>query len=235
MNRRKFIELLNLYVDGEIDPEGVRRLEQMISRDAEAQRIYNQYCRLHRGSRLIYERFRMHAPPEKIPDRSRTGVLGWFPAARSGRLAIVASGMAAAIVLVTGSVLLMQPGGGREIMEEIALNPVQGTGSTSVVAVPPMIQSFNADTDTFVLVPSSDGTLVPAAWNPEISLRGEFLNQRVAPVAWPAFDGIRWDTPPRITYPESVSLQGEYRVYRGLPSGNHRTSAYQTAGFQFQK
>ena len=235
MNRRKFIELLNLYIDGEIDPKDVGRLEEVIGRDPKARSIYNQYCRLHRGSRLIYERFRMQAPPKKVPDRQRTGILGWFPARRVGRLAIAASGMAAAIILVSGSVLLMQPGGDSGMIEEIALTPGKGSGSTSFVAVAPVIQTFNADTEIFELVPANDGTLVPAAWNPEISLRGKFLNQRIAPVAWPAFYGIQWDTPAHYTYPEGMSVQDEYRVYRGPPSGSRRTSAHRPVGFQFQK
>jgi hypothetical protein len=235
MNRRKFIELLNLYIDGEIDPEDVGRLEQVISTDAKARSIYNQYCRLHRGSRLIYERFRMQAPPKEYPDRNRTGVLGWFPARRMGRLTIAASGMAAAIILVSGSVLLMQSEGGRETTEEIALTPGQGTGPASIVVLAPVIQTFNSDTEIFELVPANDGTLVPAAWNPEISLRGGFLDQRVAPVAWPAFNGIQWNTPTHFTYPEGMPGQNEYRVYRGPESGSRQTSAYRPVGFQFQK
>jgi hypothetical protein len=235
MNRRKFIELLNLYIDDEIDPEDVGRLEQVISRDAEARKIYNQYCRLHRGSRLIYERFRRQAPPERMPNRNRTGFPGWLQTRRMGRLAITASGMAAAIILVSGSVLLMPTGGDLEKNEEIALAPGPETGSNSIVAVAPVIKTFNADTEVFELVPANDGTLVPAAWNPEISLRGEFLSRRVAPVAQPVFNGIQWDPPTRFLHPNDMPVQDEYRVYRGSQSSNSRTSTYQPVGFQFRK
>ncbi len=76
---------------------------------------------------------------------------------------------------------------------------------------------------------------MPAAWNPEISLRGNFLSQKVAPVARPVFNGIQWDAPTRFTYPKGMPVQNEYRVYRGPQSGSDRTSAYRPVGFQFQK
>jgi len=235
MNRRKFIELLNLYIDGEIKPEDVRRLEEKISRNGEARRIYSQYCRLHRGTRLVYERFRMQAPPEKVPNRDRPGILTRFPTLRLGRLTIAASGMAAAIILVSGSVLLMQPRSGGDTMEEIALTPTKGIGSTPVYATAPEIQSFSTDTAIFELEPANDGTLVPAAWNPEINFRGEFLNQKAAPVAWPASSGIQWVRPAQITYPVSVPAQGETLVYRSRESGVFRVSAHRPGSFQFRK
>jgi hypothetical protein len=235
MNRRKFIELLNLYIDGEIDPEDVSRLEEKISRDAEARRVYNQYCRLHRGSRQIYERFRTQAPPEKVPDRDRTGVLAWFPTRRLGRLTIAASGMAAAILLVSGSVLLMQPGSETETMEEIALTPAPSMESTSVFVAAPVIQSFNSDTEIFELIPANDGTLVPAAWNPEINLRGEFLHKKAVPLAWPASSGIHWETPAQITYKVDLPNRSDYRVYRSRGSVPLQISAHQLGTFQFRK
>ena len=227
MNRRKFIELLNLYIDGEIKPEDVRRLEEKISRNREARRVYDQYCRLHRGTRLVYERFRMQAPPETVPNRDRPGILARFPTLRLGRLTIAASGMAAAIMLVSGSVLLMQPRSGGDTMEEIALTPTKGIGSTPVYATAPVIQSFSGGTEIF--------ELVPAAWNPEINLGREFLNQKAAPVAWPAFSGIQWVTPAKITYPVSVPVQGGTLVYRSRESGVFRVSAHRPGSFQFRK
>jgi anti-sigma factor RsiW len=235
MNRRKFIELLNLYIDGEINPEDVRRVEEKISRDGEARRVYDQYCRLHRGTRLLYERFRAQAPPEKVPNRDRTGILTRFPPLRPRRLTIAASGIAAAIILVSVSVLLMQPGSGGDTMEEIALTPAKGVGSAPVYAAAPVIQSFNSDTEIFELVPANDGTLVPAAWNPEINLRGEFLNQKAAPVAWPASSGIQWETPAQIIYPVRTPGRSDHSVYRSRGSAPFKISAHQLETFQSPK
>ena len=239
MNRRKFIELLNLYIDGEVDPEDVGRLEQKISGDAEARKTYNEYCQLYRGSRMVYERFRLQAPPEIVTDRRRITLWDWFSARRLGGLTIAAGGVAAAIILVSGSLFLMHPGGDIETMEEIVLNPAHNPEVSSRVTVAPVIETFNADTDIFELLPASDGTLVPAqlsvAWNPEINLRGEFLDRPLTPALWPTFDNNQWETGTQITYPLNAPVQSDYRVYRGLDSSSRRTSSYQPVDFQFPK
>jgi len=236
MSRRKFIELLNLYLDGEIDPVDLDRLEQQINHDEEARMIYNQYCRLHRGTQLVCERFRMKAPPEKVPDGSRTGILDWFPTRRLGRLSLVAGSMAATIILVSGAVLLMQPKKESGTIEQIALNPSPDSETTSIVSVSTPIRSFNTETVVFELGSTREETLVPATWKPEINLHSEFLNQRVAaPVPQPVFSGLEWGTPTRIATPALVPLPDEYRVYRGLDSGSRRTSDPHWVSYQFQK
>jgi hypothetical protein len=62
MNDRRFIELLNLYVDQQIDPSEAAELEAEVLRSPERRRTYNQYCRLQRGCCLLGDGARSTAP-----------------------------------------------------------------------------------------------------------------------------------------------------------------------------
>jgi anti-sigma factor RsiW len=69
MNQRKFINLLNLYLDGEIEPNDAAELEHEILSNPERRRIYSEYCRIQRATKLVYEQFRLAAE-----DQSDMGV-----------------------------------------------------------------------------------------------------------------------------------------------------------------
>ena len=58
MNTRKFLGLLNQYLDGEIDPGAAAELEREILSNPERRRVYTDYCRIHRATKLVYEQFR---------------------------------------------------------------------------------------------------------------------------------------------------------------------------------
>jgi len=62
MNDRRFIELLNLYVDQQIDPTEAAELEAEVLRSPERRRTYNQYCRLQRACCLLGDGARSTAP-----------------------------------------------------------------------------------------------------------------------------------------------------------------------------
>jgi hypothetical protein len=62
MNDRRFIELLNLYVDQQIDPSESAELEAEVMRSPERRRTYNQYCRLQRACCLLGDGARSTAP-----------------------------------------------------------------------------------------------------------------------------------------------------------------------------
>lgn len=49
MNDRRFIELLNLYVDQELPEDAARQLENEIAQRPERRRVYSQYCRMQRA------------------------------------------------------------------------------------------------------------------------------------------------------------------------------------------
>lgn len=61
MTDKKFLAQLNLYLDGEIDAAAAAALEQEILNDPARRRIYNDYCRIHRATKLVYQQFRAAA------------------------------------------------------------------------------------------------------------------------------------------------------------------------------
>jgi hypothetical protein len=61
MKDAKFIELLNLYVDQQIDPADAALLEEEILRHPARRRTYQQYCRMHRACALLQEQSRPSA------------------------------------------------------------------------------------------------------------------------------------------------------------------------------
>jgi anti-sigma factor RsiW len=55
MKEPKFIELLNLYLDQQIEPADAALLEEEIARNPARRRIYQQYCRMHRACTTMFE------------------------------------------------------------------------------------------------------------------------------------------------------------------------------------
>lgn len=58
MNDKKFIQLLNLYIDGEATPVEAREVELAIESDPIRLRIYHDYCRIQTATRAMYAQFR---------------------------------------------------------------------------------------------------------------------------------------------------------------------------------
>lgn len=58
MKKKRFFELLNLYLDCEIDSRSANELENEILSNRKHRSIYSEYCRIHRATRLVFERFR---------------------------------------------------------------------------------------------------------------------------------------------------------------------------------
>jgi predicted anti-sigma-YlaC factor YlaD len=55
MKDSKFIELLNLYLDQQIEPAEAALLEEEIARHPARRQTYQQYCRMHRACTLMFE------------------------------------------------------------------------------------------------------------------------------------------------------------------------------------
>jgi hypothetical protein len=62
MNERRFIELLNLYIDDQISPSEAAELESAVLAEPARRQTYEQYCRLHRACSLLGEKERALAP-----------------------------------------------------------------------------------------------------------------------------------------------------------------------------
>lgn len=60
MKESRFTELINLYIDRQITPAEAAELEAELQSNAKRRRLYHQYCRMHRATKLVYESFRHH-------------------------------------------------------------------------------------------------------------------------------------------------------------------------------
>jgi hypothetical protein len=61
MKDTRFIELVNLYIDRQISAEETAELETEIQSSPRRRQIYQQYCHMHRATKLVYESFRANA------------------------------------------------------------------------------------------------------------------------------------------------------------------------------
>ena len=98
MTHEKFIESLNLYLDGELPPHEAAELEREIAGNLQRRRIYRQYCQMQNACGELAERFREEAAPAP---HFRKGAVVEIPQRRAGgewfrSIALVATGAAAA-------------------------------------------------------------------------------------------------------------------------------------------
>lgn len=77
MKDARFIELVNLYIDRQISPEDTTALETEIQSNVARRRIYQQYCHMHRASKLVYESFRANAE-QPAADGVQPGSIAYF-------------------------------------------------------------------------------------------------------------------------------------------------------------
>ena len=112
MNDRRFIELLNLYLDHQIELEEAAELEAEVMRNPERRRTYDQYCRLQRACSLLGEKERSHAPESRgfarsLRDAERKIAASrrstWSPAYVGGFAATAMAACVAVIVVVNRS------------------------------------------------------------------------------------------------------------------------------------
>ena len=92
MTDATFLELLNLYLDHEIDVAGAAQLEAEIQRDPARRKIYRDYCQMQKACSLLAQDFREQAPaadPKIVafPANGRT----WQPVAYVCGLGAVAA------------------------------------------------------------------------------------------------------------------------------------------------
>ncbi|MGH7996623.1 MAG: anti-sigma factor family protein [Opitutaceae bacterium] len=84
MKDSEFIELLNLYVDQEIDEESARRLEAEVQADPNRRRVYRQYCMMHKACALLANGLDL-APEGRLEvireERTIRGSWGWVAGA----------------------------------------------------------------------------------------------------------------------------------------------------------
>ena len=141
MTHEKFIESLNLYLDGELPPQEAAALEREIAGNGDHRRIYRQYCQMQNACGELAERFREEASPAphfrkgavvELPVRARGD---WF---RS--VALVASGALAACVVFVAVQRLSPPAATPAITQSqptpTASQPVPYTTTVALSANP---------------------------------------------------------------------------------------------------
>lgn len=98
MKDTRFIELVNLYIDRQATPAEAAELELEIQSDPRRRQVYQQYCRMHRATKLVYESFRTHAEQSNQPARQPATIAHIQSRSRARRMrwAYAASGLAAA-------------------------------------------------------------------------------------------------------------------------------------------
>ncbi|HWA27825.1 MAG TPA: hypothetical protein VG734_19375 [Lacunisphaera sp.] len=100
MKDQRFIELLNLYIDRQINAAETAELETEIQQNPKRQAVYRQYCKIHTATKLVYASFRANASEQPVLPSDRTGVVELFEAKRrKNNFAYVATGLAAAACL----------------------------------------------------------------------------------------------------------------------------------------
>lgn len=77
MNEKKFIQLLNLYIDGEATPPEAREVELEIESNPARRRVYDDYCRIQAATRALYGQFRR----EDVSTSTEAGQAGRIRAA----------------------------------------------------------------------------------------------------------------------------------------------------------
>ncbi len=146
MNDRRFIELLNLYIDDQIDPAGAAELEAEVVRNADRRSIYNDYCRLQRGCSLLGDGARAHAPSSTIFARSLRDAERkisaprrtiWRPAYTGMFSAAAVAACVAVVVVVNTREVSVSPSGGEQLAAVGAgISSASSTGASNESALP---------------------------------------------------------------------------------------------------
>lgn len=210
MNHKKFIQLLNLYVDGEANPLEAREVEREIENDPARRRIYDEYCRIQAATRLVYAQFRTAAAgagPERAvaAGRLRAAVAqpGRVPGPPFRRVLFWTGGAAAACLALAVAFWSMPHIGPSESQIQTAESPGVSVhtveAAPAVAAVTPASESYAAPFvaptrgDSLVLQPGAgfvdpfslgSGNRAPSFGDPELVLSAvpSLDASRIAPI-----------------------------------------------------
>jgi hypothetical protein len=130
MNDKKFMELLNLYLDREIDAADALKLEAEVASNRERRRVYDQYCRIQKACSML-----TGGPAAEAAEPG--GAVVAFPAAPFwGQSKLIGSLAAAACVLVIV--------GMRERAVPLAAEPAAPRSFASTVDLPAQPDAMTA-------------------------------------------------------------------------------------------
>ena len=113
MKDQHFIELVNLYIDRQITAAETAELEAEIQASPRRRAVYQQYCKMHRATTLVYESFRAESPAQQAaPAGAKVGIAEFESVRRKRdfRWTYYAGGLvAAACVALTFARLNLKP------------------------------------------------------------------------------------------------------------------------------
>jgi hypothetical protein len=123
MSEKKFMELLNLYLDREIDAEDALRLEAEVASNPRRRRLYDQYCRIQKACSML-----TGAPASGSVDTR--DVVTAFPAPSFwGQAPLLASLALAACLLVAVGIRERAAAGARDPLDP-AVAPARALAAT---------------------------------------------------------------------------------------------------------
>lgn len=257
MKESRFLELLNLYIDQEITPDEAALLEQEILRSSDRRKIYVQYCRMHRASTVLFDRYRSGNAPsgDKLAQAARDAdekVLE-FPAVaprKSVRTWGYAVGTLAAAACLTLVVVNRDFQTAPTHSDPVAMEAQRQTSARPLGAA-----DAGSTPMTTVLVASKSSAAAPTNSNTEMnSYQSAFVVKPLGQDSYPNFGNAdfqqnqqlaAWDwmrrlqmTPVRIVpaadliFESKPALQQDPRTFRSL---RPIPATIEMTAFQFQK
>lgn len=228
----RFIELLNLYIDQELSAEETGDLEREILHNPARRRIYEQYCRMHRGCALLFENARSQAPQQPKLDRAAQAAEEKVLRLPSTPVASVVRGPWGRVAWAGGAAAALAVAAfqGPAIMVAVrgpAADPV--AASTALVQASPAVRTApvarQSDYQLVALVNREAGRglkLIPiAAPEPDWMQRLDF-----APLQRVSADTLRFS---------SEDLEPDSRTFAGSRPFTASQAAVEFSAFQFQK
>lgn len=236
MNDKKFIELLNLYVDREISSEEAAALEQAIASSPERRKVYLQYCRIHKASVMLAESYRSDSIPEgsilgraasdadrkiaEFPSRqSRGPAWAWFTG-----LGVAAAAACVALVVVRNEGASTAPIAPRDV----TFTSTERTSSPQLVATPIPITS--------VAVANRERAKVGMFVNAQAPMdQVVFAGSNAETLAW--MDGVQLPVlhpvaPEKLVFEAKTQGHPEQRVFRTRGTSDAKV---EMTAFEFQK
>jgi len=233
MKDDRFIELVNLYIDRQITPAETGELEAELQADPQRRRVYQQYCRMHRATQLVYESFRQEAGREAPQTTRQGGTLVRLQGARHRRQRwlVAFGGMAAAacVGLLVSRVMLADDEAGAPAAGRVAVSTpaTAAPAPTALASVP--IGPATAPA-SYSLVSLRNPLALESDFHAAVAARRLEEAQRaltVLPRGRSLFDEEIFGSQPLLPVPEPRT----YRTRRGAPA----QGATEFTAFQFQR
>ncbi|HTL66425.1 MAG TPA: hypothetical protein VL200_02070 [Lacunisphaera sp.] len=149
MKDHRFIELVNLYIDRQITAAETAELETEIQGNPRRRAIYQQYCKMHRATTLLYDSFRAQAAGPGATETPAQGSIALFESrqrVRRFRWAYYASGAAAAACLA---------------LVLVRVNNRPDADATPSAAVPPPVRVAVASQPAVAAQPAAERETTP--------------------------------------------------------------------------